>query len=57
MIDFAKPVTVRLTGYRTVERAYKTPGPLKPDLSLMMEDFLERGDNTRLFVAKIPLKP
>jgi hypothetical protein len=56
MIDFKKPVTVKLGGMVNMQVPLKS-FKLKPDLSLMMEDFLERGDNTRLFVSKIALTP
>jgi pimeloyl-ACP methyl ester carboxylesterase len=59
MIDFTKPVSIKFTGGKSFEKLYRPNGgkPLKPDLSVMMEDFLDRGDNTHLFVYKIPLLP
>jgi pimeloyl-ACP methyl ester carboxylesterase len=55
MLDLTRPVVVRRaqsTGLNPV----KIPKIL-PDLSLMMETFLERGDHARLFIARIPIVP
>jgi pimeloyl-ACP methyl ester carboxylesterase len=54
-IDFTKPVTIKLTGWRGDNVATWTSGgkPLKQNLSLMMEDLYERGDKTRLYVARV----
>jgi hypothetical protein len=59
MIDYTKPVSIKLSGYVDFPTPFLPNGskPLKPDLSIMMEDFLERGDNTHLFVNKISLNP
>ena len=56
MIDFNKPVLLKRSGQYNREELFKV-GMVKPSLSVMLEDFLERGDNTRLFVAKIEQKP
>jgi hypothetical protein len=48
MIDFAKPVTVRIDG-REVLRSAKVP----MNLETMLEDLHQRGDRQQLFVAKL----
>ncbi len=59
MIDYTKPVAIKLTGEREIENLYWPNGKkaLMPDLGTMMEDFLQRGDNTHLFSNKITLNP
>jgi len=56
MIDFTRPVTVKLTGFRNVAKPKKL-GLIKPNLSLMLEDYLERGDSTRLYLFKASFNP
>jgi hypothetical protein len=51
MIDFTKPVTIRVNG--APERTNK---PIKPSLNTLLEDFYLRGDRHRLFLAKLELK-
>jgi len=50
MIDFDKPGTVRVNG---------SPGwanrKVQPDLGTLLEDFYQRGDRRRLFVARIEI--
>lgn len=55
MIDLSKPLTVRRT-HNAALNPVKIDR-IKPDLSLMMETFLERGDHARLFIARISLTP
>ncbi len=51
MIDFDKPVIVR------VNYTIKLNGvKIKPSLETLMEDFYQRGDRARLYVARIDLK-
>jgi predicted esterase len=58
MIDFTRPVTIKLTGYRDNPNVWDNgKKPLKMSLSLMMEDLYERGDKTRLYVAQVRLSP
>jgi len=56
MIDFNKPVLMKKSGQYNREELTKI-GMVKPSLSVMLEDFLERGDNMRLFVARIDQRP
>jgi hypothetical protein len=49
MIDFTKPVTVRIDG-REVMRGAKVP----MNLGTMLEDLYQRGDRQQLFFAKLP---
>ena len=50
MIDFTKPVTIRIN----VNRTWSNGGrPIKPSVSTMLEDFYARGDRQRLFYAKV----
>ena len=48
MIDFTKPVTVKIN-----RRAYWTNKLVTPSAATMLEDFYERGDRQRLFIAKL----
>jgi hypothetical protein len=48
MIDFAKPVNVRLN--LQLRWANKI---VTPSLTTLLEDFHERGDRQRLFLAKL----
>ena len=48
MIDFTKPVTVKIN-----RRAYWTNKLVTPSAATMLEDFYERGDRQRLFMAKL----
>ncbi len=50
-IDFTKPVTVKLN-YNVKLNAV----PVKPSLGVLLEDFFDRGDRQRLYVARIDLK-
>lgn len=55
MVDLSKPLTIRRT-HNAALNPVKIDR-IQPDLSLMMETFLERGDHARLFIARIPLTP
>jgi hypothetical protein len=58
MLDFTRPVSIKLNGFRDNPNVWNNgKKPLKPSLSLMMEDLYQRGDKTRLFVAQVHLKP
>jgi enterochelin esterase-like enzyme len=48
MIDFTKPVTVRINGGLMMANRKVTPS-----LSTLLEDFFQRGDRQRLFWAKL----
>lgn len=51
MIDFAKPVTVRINGSpRLINRK------VQPSVETLLEDFYERGDRQRLFWARLDFK-
>ena len=51
MIDFDKPVFV------SVNFGLKLNGvTIKPSLETLMEDFFQRGDRQRLYIARIDLK-
>lgn len=50
MIDFDKPVTVRVNNDIKWNNA-----AVKPKLATLLEDFWERGDRQRLYVARIDL--
>ena len=50
MVDFTKPVTVRVNGGILWNNRRVTPS-----LATLMEDFYERRDRQRLFLAKIDL--
>lgn len=47
MIDFTKPVTIRVNGGVVVNAR-----PVKPSLQTMLEDLYQRGDRQRLFFVK-----
>jgi dienelactone hydrolase len=51
MIDFDKPITVRRNGNIRLNAV-----PVKPSLAVLLEDFFDRGDRQRLYLAKIELK-
>ncbi len=55
MVDLSKPLTIRRT-HNFALNPVKID-QIKPDLSLMMETFLEHGDHARLFIARISLAP
>jgi hypothetical protein len=50
MIDFAKPVTVRFNTLTTWNSGGK---PIPPSFHTLLEDFYQRSDRQRLFLAKI----
>ncbi len=51
MIDFSRPVTVRINGsQRLINRK------VQPSLQTLLEDFYERGDRQRLFWARLDFK-
>ena len=50
MIDFAKPVTVQIN-----RRDYWRNKLVTPSAATMLEDFYERGDRQRLFMASVEL--
>ena len=47
MIDFDKPVTIRVNG-----KAIYANRKIAPSLATLMEDFRARGDHQRVFLAK-----
>jgi acetyl esterase/lipase len=49
-VDFEKPVTVYLNSSQL-----GNPRPVKPSLAVLLEDFYQRGDRQRLYVARIDL--
>ncbi len=52
MIDFSKPVTVNLNlGAKELRNLV-----VKPSLAVLLEDFYERGDRQRLYMARIDVK-
>jgi pimeloyl-ACP methyl ester carboxylesterase len=52
MIDFTKPVTINLnTGQKTMNNV-----AVKPSLGVLLEDFIDRGDRQRLYLARIEVK-
>jgi hypothetical protein len=53
MIDFEKPITFKTVGRKTDFKRVT----VKPSLAVMLEDFFERGDRQRLFVAKAIVNP
>jgi pimeloyl-ACP methyl ester carboxylesterase len=53
MIDFDKPVTVKLN-FGSIPKLNGVM--IKPSLTTLLEDFFERGDRQRLFLARIELK-
>jgi uncharacterized membrane-anchored protein len=50
MIDFSKPVTVRLNSTTRWNNQ-----KVQPSMNTLLEDFYRRGDRQRLFWAKIEL--
>jgi hypothetical protein len=52
MIEFDKPVTLYLNS-----RPYWTKRKVTPSLGTLLEDFYQRGDRQRLFVAKLEVRP
>jgi pimeloyl-ACP methyl ester carboxylesterase len=51
MIDFDKPVTV------SIDRGSKSMKvTVKPSLEVLLEDFIDRGDRQRLYLARIDVK-
>ena len=48
MVDFDKPVTVRVNGHPLWSNR-----KVQPSLTTLLEDFYQRGDRRRLFVARI----
>jgi hypothetical protein len=48
MIDFTKPVTVQINRKNCL-----TNKLVRPSMATMLEDFYERGDRQRLFMAKL----
>jgi dienelactone hydrolase len=51
MVDFEKPVTFFVNG--GISRANRK---ITPSLAILLEDFYQRGDRQRLFVAKVEFK-
>jgi pimeloyl-ACP methyl ester carboxylesterase len=51
MIDFTKPLTVRINGGLTL-----TNRKVTPSLSTLLEDLYERGDRQRVYWAKLPFR-
>jgi pimeloyl-ACP methyl ester carboxylesterase len=52
MIDFDKPVTVNVnTGQKELRNLV-----VKPSLGVLLEDFFDRGDRQRLYLARIEVK-
>jgi hypothetical protein len=49
MVDFEKPVTVRINGNTMLNNR-----PIKPSLRTLLEDFQARGDRQRLFLVELP---
>lgn len=49
MVDFEKPVTIRINGNTVLNNR-----TLKPSLRTLIEDFQERGDRQRLFLVELP---
>lgn len=49
MIDFSKPVTIRLNSTVVVNNRV-----VKADMATLLEDFYDRGDAQRMFFAKFP---
>lgn len=47
MVDFNKPVTIKVNGADLVKQR-----TMKPSLEILLEDFYQRGDRQRLFFAK-----
>jgi hypothetical protein len=56
MVDFTRPVQVTVK-WLNQEKMWKSPGPIKPSLSVLLDDLYERGDRRRVFVAQIKLNP
>jgi hypothetical protein len=52
MIDFTKPVTIRVNG-----AAERVNQKIPPSLKALLEDFYLRGDRQRLFYARLDTKP
>jgi predicted esterase len=52
MVDFEKPVTFFVNG--GISRANRK---IAPSLATLLEDFYQRGDRQRLYVAKVEFKP
>jgi hypothetical protein len=50
-VDIDKPVMIKWNN------ALKWQKKVKPDLSILLEDFYERGDRQRLYVARVDMKP
>jgi pimeloyl-ACP methyl ester carboxylesterase len=48
MIDFDKPVNIRVQPYNLMVNRL-----IRPDLGTLLEDFYQRGDRQRLFLARI----
>ena len=58
MIDYDKPVTVKLVGLRGDSAApWSSKVPLRPDLALMMDDLFERCDTRRPVFVQVRLVP
>jgi hypothetical protein len=58
MIDYDKPVTVKLVGLRGDSATpWSSKVPLRPDLALMMDDLFERCDTRRPVFAQVRLVP
>ena len=50
-IDFDKPLKLQVNGPALFNRK------VTPSLATLLEDYLQRGDRQRLFVARIDVKP
>ncbi|MFN4257933.1 MAG: hypothetical protein ACK4RK_01445 [Gemmataceae bacterium] len=50
MVDFSKPVTIRINASMVWNNFGR---PLKPSLETLMEDFYDRGDRNRLYLARV----
>ena len=48
-VNINAPVTI------TVNNAVKWSKPVKPDLSTLLEDFYDRGDKQRLYLARVDM--
>lgn len=51
MIDFTKPVTIRVNGSQ-----HGNPRVIPPSLPTMLEEYYQSGDKERLFYAKVDVK-
>jgi pimeloyl-ACP methyl ester carboxylesterase len=53
MVDFSLPIRIRVNNEHDWDNSRK---PLKPDLSVLLEDLYERGDRQRPFFYKVPFQ-